>query len=152
VEHILAVSADFWHEVREQLQARYGDGLVTLGWIGAAGDQSPHLMDRKAAEERMRTLRGLTRLEEIARRICRAWKDAYELARKDQHAVVAFAHCVRTIELPKRTVTAREFEQAKAQVEKLSKDPRERRGRWRTPRSGNRTVKLLDGRGEVGRA
>ena len=125
VENNLAISADYWHEVRKRLQARHGDGLVVLGWIGAAGDQSPHLMYRKAAEERMRKLRGLTRLEEIARRIDRAWEDAYEVAQKEQHAEVVFAHRVQTIELPTRKVTAQEYEQAKTQVEKLSKDPRQ---------------------------
>jgi len=131
VESNLAVSADFWHEVRKGLQARHGENLVVLGWIGAAGDQSPHLLFRKAAEERMRKLRGLTRLEEIARRIDRAWEDAYEVAQKDQQDQVIFAHRVETIELPERTVTPQECEQAKAEVEKLSKDPRQQaRMRW----------------------
>jgi hypothetical protein len=125
VENNLAVSADYWHEMRKLLQARHGDGLVVLGWIGAAGDQSPHLLVRKAAEERMRRLRGVSRLEEIARRIDRAWDEAYEAARKDQRADVVFAHRVETIELPMRTVTAQECAEAKAQAEKLSKDPRQ---------------------------
>ena len=42
---------------------------------GASGDQSPHLMYRKRAEERMRKLRGVSRLEEIARRIVDAWEE-----------------------------------------------------------------------------
>ncbi len=125
VENNLAVSADFWHETRQLLQARHGEGLVVLGWIGAAGDQSPHLLYRKAAEERMRKLRGLTRLEEIARRIDHAWADAYEAAQKEQHADVVFAHRVQTIELPAHVVTAQECAQAKAQAEKLSKDPKQ---------------------------
>lgn len=125
VENNLAVSADFWHDVRKLLQARHGEGLVTLGWIGAAGDQSPHLLVRKAAEERMQKLRGLTRMEEIARRLDRAWEEAYEAGQHDQHAEVVFAHRVQTIELPVRVVTAEECAQAQAQAEKLSKDPRE---------------------------
>ena len=89
VEGRSAVNADFWHEVRESLRARHGKDLLVLGWTGAAGDQSPHLMYRKRAEERMRTLRGLTRLEELSRRIVAAWDEAYEGARKEQHADVA---------------------------------------------------------------
>ena len=54
VEGRSAVNADFWHEVREQLRARHGKELLVLAWTGAAGDQSPHLMLRKQAEERMR--------------------------------------------------------------------------------------------------
>ena len=94
-----------------------------LGWTGAAGDQSPHLMYRKRAEERMRTLRGLTRLEELSRRIVAAWDEAYEGARQEQHADVALVHKVATIELPVRAVTEAEVAEARAKVETLSKDP-----------------------------
>jgi len=123
VEHHLAVNADYWHEVRQLLEARHGEGLAVLGWIGAAGDQSPHLMFRKAAEERMRELRKLTRLEEIARRIDRACEESYQVASQDRHSDVVLAHRVETIELPLRVVTAEECAAAQEQVEKLSKDP-----------------------------
>ena len=59
VEGLSAVNADCWHQVRQALRAKHGEQLHVLGWTGAAGDQSPHLMFRKAAEERMRKLRGL---------------------------------------------------------------------------------------------
>jgi len=78
VESRSAVNADFWHPVREALRRRFGEQLCVLGWTGASGDQSPHLMYRKAADERMRELRGLNRLDEIARRIVSAVDDAYE--------------------------------------------------------------------------
>ena len=78
VEGLSVVSADFWHEVRESLKAKHGDGLAVLGWTGAAGDQSPHLMYRKPAEERMRKLRDVTRLEELARRVVAAWEEAHQ--------------------------------------------------------------------------
>ena len=51
VESRSAVNADFWHETRELLRGRYGD-IVVLGWCGASGDQSPHLMFNRAAEAR----------------------------------------------------------------------------------------------------
>ena len=124
VEGGSAVNADFWHEVRESLRARHGKDLLVLGWTGAAGDQSPHLMYRKRAEERMRTLRGLTRLEELSRRIVGAWDEAYEGARKEQHDDVALVHKVATIELPVRAVTDAEAAEARSKVETLSKEPR----------------------------
>ena len=126
VEGLSAVNADFWHEVRESLRARHGKDLLVLGWTGAAGDQSPHLMYRKRAEERMRTLRGLTRLEELSRRIVAAWEEAYEGARKEQHADVPLIHKVETIELPVRAVTEAEAAEARSKVETLSKEPRNR--------------------------
>ena len=127
VEGGSAVNADFWHDVRESLRARHGKDLLVLGWTGAAGDQSPHLMYRKRAEERMRTLRGLTRLQELSSRIVGAWEEAYEGARKEQHADAVLVHKVATIELPVRAVTEAEVAEARSKVETLSKDPRNRR-------------------------
>ncbi|MCA9133213.1 MAG: hypothetical protein KDA45_08660, partial [Planctomycetales bacterium] len=76
VEGGSTIDADFWHQVRTALQAKYGEDLVVLAWTGAAGDQSPHLRFRVQAEERMRKLRGLSRLEEISRRLVYAWEEA----------------------------------------------------------------------------
>lgn len=116
VEGGSAVNADFWHPVRESLRAKYGANLHVLGWTGAAGDQSPHLMFGKRAEERMRNLRGLDRLHEIARRIVTAWEEAYDGASKDRHQDVALRHHVEQLELPRREVTEREWQMAKATV------------------------------------
>ncbi len=92
VESRSAVNADFWHPVREALWDRYGGQLCILAWTGASGDQSPHLMYRKAADERMRRLRGLNRLDEIARRIARAVDDAYETVKNDRYTDVHLIH------------------------------------------------------------
>lgn len=127
VEGRSAVNADFWHEVREELRRRHGEDLLVLGWTGAAGDQSPHLMFRQAAEERMRRLRGVSRLQELARRIVAAWEEAYEGARQEMHADLPLVHTVQTIALPQRMVTDEEYAEAKAQVRALSEDPKNRR-------------------------
>jgi len=127
VESRSAVNADFWHPVREGLKAKYGKDLVVVGWAGAAGDQSPHLRYRKAAEDRMRELRGLSRLDEIARRIIRAWEEAYEGAQQEKLDDVPLVHLVKPIELPRRMVTAEEVEDAKAQIAACSTDPRHSR-------------------------
>ena len=102
VEGLSAVNADFWHQVRQSLRAKHGERLHVLGWTGAAGDQSPHLMFRKAAEERMRKLRGLSRLDELARRIVAAWEEAYEGAKQEKHADVRLVHQVESLALPPR--------------------------------------------------
>jgi hypothetical protein len=139
VESRTAVNADFWHPVRQALRQRYGAELCVLGWTGAAGDQSPHLMYRKAADERMRRLRGLTRLEEIARRIVRAVDEAYEAVKDDRHADVTLIHRTETIRLPMRLVKEAEYAEAKAAVERaaaeIAKDPKaadreHRRMKW----------------------
>jgi hypothetical protein len=127
VEGDSTVNADFWHPVRETLRARHGKDLLVLGWTAAAGDQSPHLMYRKRAEERMRTLRGLTRLEELSRRIVAAWEEAYDGARREQRGDVPLVHKVELVELPSRVVTEAEAAAARSTVKTLSKDPRNRR-------------------------
>ncbi|MFO0954200.1 MAG: hypothetical protein U0835_24195, partial [Isosphaeraceae bacterium] len=127
VEGLSSVNADFWHEVRESLRAKHGQNLLVLAWTGAAGDQSPHLMYRKRAEERMRELRGLTRLQELSRRVVAAWEEAYEGGRKEPHADAVLAHRVDTIDLPLRKITEAEAAEARAKVATLSKDPKNRR-------------------------
>jgi hypothetical protein len=127
VEGESTVDADFWHEVRESLRARHGAGLVVLGWTGAAGDQSPHLMYRKRAEERMRALRKRTRLQELAERIVAAWEEAYDGARQEQVSGATLAHRTETLDLPPRVVSEADAASAAAKVEELSKDPANRR-------------------------
>jgi hypothetical protein len=123
VEGRSAVNADFWHQIRETLRAKYGKDLLVLAWTGAAGDQSPHLMYRKDAEERMRRLRKLDRLQEISRRVVAAWEEAYEGARQEKHSDAVLLHRVETIELPVRLVTQEEALAAENQVETLKNDP-----------------------------
>jgi hypothetical protein len=123
VEGDSLIDADFWHEIRETLKARHGRELSILGWTGAAGDQSPHLMYRTQAEERMRRLRNVSRLEELARRIVVAWEEAYEGAKKEQTADLPLVHRVEMIELPVRLVTEEEVSRTRAEIETLSKDP-----------------------------
>jgi hypothetical protein len=120
VESRSAVNADFWHPVREALKERYGEQLCVLAWTGASGDQSPHLMYRQQADERMRRLRGLERLDEIARRIVYAVEDAYEVVKNDRHTDVPLVHKVETIRLPMRQVTEAEYAEAKEAVEKAA--------------------------------
>ena len=117
------IDADFWHQVRESLRAEHGDGLHVLAWTGAAGDQSPHLMFRKGAEERMRRLRGTSRLEEIARRIVAGWKEALAGAEQEKLASVPLEHRVDRVALPRRPVSEREAELAKEKVRELSGSP-----------------------------
>jgi hypothetical protein len=114
VENDTVVNADYWHPVRVALRQRFGADLCVLGWIGASGDQSPHLMYRKAADERMRKLRNLSRLNEISRRIVRAVDEAYDAVKDDRHTNVPLVHKVETITLPLQLITEAECAEAKA--------------------------------------
>lgn len=127
VESGRSINADLWHPVRELLQAKYGKDLLVLAWTGAGGDQTPHLMYGKAADERMRKLRGgLTRLEELARRIVRGWEDAYDGAQHDIRTDVEFQHKTRRISLPPRLVTEQEVADARREMAKYADDPANR--------------------------
>jgi hypothetical protein len=114
VENDTIMNADYWYPVREKLKQRFGADLCVLGWIGAAGDQSPHLMYRKAAEERMRKLSNLSRLEEISRRIVTAVYEVYEVVKDDRHTDAPLIHKVESFMLPKQSVTEAEYTEAKA--------------------------------------
>lgn len=122
VEHLSKVSADFWHPVRETLREKYGKDLLVLAWAGAAGDQSPHLMYNKAAEARMRKLRGLDPLSEIARRIVAGWEEAYEGAKQEIESDVLFVHKVEDVVLAHRIVTDSEYQNSQKQFAIKSKD------------------------------
>lgn len=126
VEGRSTVHADFWHLVREDLRSHLGKSLDILCWCGAAGDQSPHLMYRKAAEERMRRLRGLDSLEEIARRLSQCVLDVYQVSCKELIREVTVQHQVLHLDLPLRVVTPSEAEEARVQAERLQNDPAER--------------------------
>ena len=137
VEGRRTVNADFWHDVREQLRATHGKSLAILGWCGASGDQSPHTLWYKQAEERMRRLRGLTRTQELARRIVAAVDDTLPLARKDIRASVPLVHRVLDVDLPARRVGERDVAEAKARLESIKKKtkltPRDRAALVRDP-------------------
>ncbi len=125
VEGGSSIHADFWHPVRQMLRARHGVDLVVLGWSGAGGDVTSRPMYGRASDERMRRLRGLTRLEEVARRIVSGWEDAYEAARRDMRADVVLRHRVETIELPERRVTQEEAAAAREQAARHAGKPAE---------------------------
>jgi hypothetical protein len=128
VEGLSSLNADFWHPVRQSLRKRYGQDLCVLGWAGTAGDQSPHLMYRKSAEERMRQLRKLTRVEELARRIVAAVDESFETVKNERYSGVPLVHKVATLQLPMRLVTDAEYAEVKAAI--AQENPTQMRNRW----------------------
>ena len=100
VEGRSTINADYWYPVYTALRERYGQDLCILGWCGAAGDQAPRPMFRKAAEARMAKLRGLEATAELARRIVQAIDDTYAAVKDDRHSSVPLVHHVETVQLP----------------------------------------------------
>ena len=118
-----SINADFWHPVRERLRERYGADLRVVAWTGAAGDVTSRLMLNQAADRRMLAIRGLTRMEEIARRIVQGWEEAHEVARQDQRDEIDFRHLVAEVALPTRRLTAEEADAARREAAKYADDP-----------------------------
>ena len=120
-EHHSTIGADFWHDVREQLQVGLSTNLCVLGWPGAAGDISPHRVYYKAAEARMLKLRGISLTQEIGRRISREVIDLHSLTRADIRTNLLFGHSVQTLTLPARKVTEEEAANAEREIAELKR-------------------------------
>jgi len=138
VESRSAVNADYWHPVRKKLRERFGKDLCVLGWIGAAGDQTPRPMYNLAAENRMIRLKNgedvkLWKssvdfrtdyyLDEISDRIVAAVESTYELVKNDKRKDIHVDHAVEQFELPMRIVTTEEYEEIKKLRNEDAGDP-----------------------------
>jgi len=67
----------------------------------------------------MRKLRGLTRLDEIARRIVHAVQEAYAVAKSEIHYEVPLVHVVENVKLPVRLVTDKDYAETKEKLDLL---------------------------------
>ena len=120
-ENLEVFSADFWHDIRGELRARFGASLHVLPLCGAAGDQSPHFIIYGREEEEMRRRRGISERREIAMRVADAIQRAL-LCTVPLEGEVAFAHAVRRIGLTPRQVSRAERDVAQAERDRYLKD------------------------------
>jgi len=118
-EGLEVFSADYWHEVRQELRARFGEKLYVLAQCGAAGDQSPHFLLYGAQEEEMRRRRGVSERQEIAFRVADAVTRAL-VCTEPAPGEVPFAHVMRKIDLPPRGVSRKERDWAAAECARYS--------------------------------
>ena len=127
VESQSSVNADFWLPVRESLKQRYGKEVVVLGWGAAGGDLSPRPLLHKAANARMRRLRGINEMQELARRIDLAVSQTFEAAQKEKVADPILKHVAVTLQLPLNKVSEAQYQQALAAynnvMAQVEKDP-----------------------------
>ncbi len=103
------LSADFWHDVRKLLHERHGEQVCVLGFCAPAGDQAPNLLLRKKSEARMDRLRGLTRTQELGRRIADAFDDVLAVIEQDIRSDVPLVHHVEQVDLPGLKVSEAEY-------------------------------------------
>lgn len=127
VESQSSVNADYWLPVRNNLKARYGEGIVVLGWGGAAGDMSPRPLLHKAANARMRKLRGIDEMQELARRIDLSVSQTFEAAQKEKFTDPVLKHVAVTLQLPLNKITEAQYQEALAAynnvMAQVEKDP-----------------------------
>jgi hypothetical protein len=111
-EGLFEISADFWHETRCEIRKRHGESLFILPQCSAAGDQSPHHIFRKAAEERMLKLAGRTSREEIALRIANAVDEVLPHVSEAIENALPLEHITETVSLSRRRVTEEDVAEA----------------------------------------
>ena len=125
VESEYYYSADYWHDVRKAIRAKYGDVFV-LAQCGAAGDLAPRQLHYKEAKSRRYLLkygevetlaekkeRYIDRLE-IAERVLAAFDDVYSWATKEIIYDAPLQHRVEEFILPRRPIDEKTYEEAKA--------------------------------------
>lgn len=117
------ISADFWHDVRTAIQEEHGKDVCVLGFCAPAGDQVAMVQFRDRAEERMQKLRGLTRTQEMGRRIARAFEEVQSVIAQDIRTDVPFEHLVRTIQLPTRPITEAEYTASQKVLDEINAKP-----------------------------
>lgn len=113
------VSADFWHEIRQEIRKRHGDKIQILAQCSSAGDQSPHRLWYKEAEERMLKLRGLTMRQEIGRRVANAVDEVLPFAHETIQSNLPLMHVVKEIQLPRRMISDEEAAAVRTDLAKL---------------------------------
>lgn len=119
VEGNSAINADYWAPVRESLKAKYGEDVVVLGLCGAAGDLSPHIRYRQAADDRMTKLRKFDRLHEIARRIVNAVDEVYPVVEPVKTGDVPLVHKCEMIDVPQQKISKELCERFRKEAEEI---------------------------------
>jgi hypothetical protein len=117
-EQAYQLSADYWHETRVELRRRLGAELFILPQNSATGDQSPHILINKAAEERMWRLAGRSQRQEIALRIADAVTGVLPLIEKERADAPVFKRRAAVVELARRDLTEQDVAEALAEAAK----------------------------------
>lgn len=112
------LSADFYHEVREEMRKRFGEDLFILPQNSAAGDQDSRPPLDRRAEDRMTRLAGYQGSErdrwrrELAVRIASAAERVLPLIEGDIDWNPAFAYHFETVSLPRRLLSQADVDAA----------------------------------------
>lgn len=103
------ISADFWHETRNELRRRLGEEIFILPQVSAAGDQSPKLMVDERAEKRMEKLTGRTQMQQIGIRISDGVTSILPFMKANIDRTPVLKHRVEEVELNRRVITEKDL-------------------------------------------
>jgi hypothetical protein len=121
-EHASGLSADFWHEVRQNLRKTHGN-LFVLPQCAAAGDLSPRILHGRKAQQRRFALKGTTERQEIADRITAAFDEVLAWASKDLRDALPLKHERQPIELARRRISKAECDENVRALAELDAEP-----------------------------
>ena len=121
------LTADYWHETRNELRKRLGKSLYVLQQIAVSGEQWPRALVDSRAEERMRKLTGRNRREEIAVRLANAVTSVLPYMQDQIEWNPTFVHRVAQIELSRRQLTEKEVQSRRQDFDRLLKQYRKMR-------------------------
>lgn len=123
-ESLWAFTADYWHNVREAIAARYGAEVHLLPQCAPAGDMSPHVISDQKEEKDLRDRIGVDDCGIIARRIMAAVDEALATASPTEETV-ELVHKVHHFRLPRMMVTKEQYELEK-RIPSMSEEERKR--------------------------
>ena len=151
-ENAYLISADYWHDTRQEVRRRLGNDLYILPQCGAAGDQSPHIMIGAKAEERMqrimfsdsiKTGRGsIGRRKQIAMSIADAVMSVFPYMKNNIEWSPVFYHKMGVANLSRRLISMEDVNSAQKEseewkkkyedmIQKINKNPEmKQKSRW----------------------
>lgn len=103
------ISADFWHDLREEIAGRHGPDVAVLPQCAAAGEGMPITGIQQRAQTVMAERRGISWRREIARRIADGVDRTLPVSRKHIDDRLTFNHTVARISLPEKDPPSRPF-------------------------------------------
>lgn len=116
------VSADYWHETRQEIRKRLGSRMHILPQCSAAGDLSPRTLLNIRADTRMLRLRGygedygMARRRDIASKLAALIDEVLPLASTDIRDRIRFRHKSILLNIPRRRATEADLADAARQL------------------------------------
>lgn len=147
-EREFSISADYWHEVRQEIHRTLGQEVFVLPQNSASGDicpGHPRTMIEWPGQERMWRLMGITQRQAIGRRIAQVVTDVLSIAQLEKDWRPVVAQGVEEVQLTRNPVSQQQVDEAMAQAEQcrleyekllaeLDADPKKREeARWYVP-------------------